>query len=380
MFFRTFFYILKSIARNKILVGWNVLFPLVLATAFYLGFGNLIKEDPDTFQTIEVGYVTLTSEESYFEEVLDELSKETDDHVQVLSPHEYDSKEKAIEAMTEGKVEGVYLIDDEIEAIVPKNGYTATTLNQIVREYDNNLNLISTIAKDYPENLQNVMDTITEDHSHLEEYSFGNNTSQYLQYFFALLAMASLFSSWISTSILMGLCANLSENGKRFECAPVNKLGSILAGILAGLTIQAASNAVAVIYIEYVLQIHFGIPLWNIILITTIGSAVGISIGVLFGAIIKKERLLFAVPLVFTMSCSFFSGLMWGQIKQLIQYHCPIINKLNPAALLTDALYVRATYGATDAYYQNILIMCCIILGCIMVSACFLRRRKYVSL
>ncbi|MBO6128946.1 MAG: ABC transporter permease, partial [Pseudobutyrivibrio sp.] len=85
-------------------------------------------------------------------------------------------------------------------------------------------------------------------------------------------------------------------------------------------------------------------------------------------------------PLFFTMICSFFSGLMWGQIKQIIQYNCPIINKINPAALLTNAMYVRSTYGATAEFHQDVLIMCGMIVGCIIVASIFLRRRKYVSL
>ena len=29
--------------RNRYVVGWNIFFPLVLATVFYFGFGNHIK-------------------------------------------------------------------------------------------------------------------------------------------------------------------------------------------------------------------------------------------------------------------------------------------------------------------------------------------------
>ena len=106
----------------------------------------------------------------------------------------------------------------------------------------------------------------------------------------------------------------------------------------------------------------------------------GISTGVLIGSIFRNKQLLFTIPLCFSMVCSFFSGLMWHQIKQIIQYHCPILNKINPAALLTDCLYVRATYGRTAGYYQDITIMCVMVVGCLIISALFLRRRSYVSL
>ncbi len=381
MFGRIFIYKFKEITRNRYVVGWNLLFPIVLATVFYLGFGNLIKDDPDNFNTIEAGYVNTNQSDSNFKQVLDELTKETDEHIAILSLHEYESKDDAIEAMNSDEISGFYMeSNDEIETIVPKNGYQATTLNQVVREYQNKKEVIEKIAMEHPENLQVAFDMATKDLSVMKEYDFGNNTSPYIQYFFALIAMSSLFSSWISTAILEGICANMTEQGKRFECSPTSKLMAILAGILAALVLQSVSNAVVVVYVQEVLKISFGAPLWNIILLTTLGSGLGVSAGVLMGSFIKNARLLIVVPLAFTMTCSFFSGLMWHQIRQYIESFCPVLNKINPASLLVDCLYTRATYGKTISYYQDIIIMACMIVASLLVSALLLRRRRYVSL
>ncbi len=381
MFGRIYVYKLKEIIRNVYVVGWNVIFPIVLATAFYLGFGNLISDDPDSFKTINVGYVNTNQEETNFSKMLDELEKASDSHQQVLNVQEYASKDDALKGMTNNEVSGIYIEKEgKIETIVPKNGYESTTLNQIAREYENKITLIETVAKDHPENLQTTIDMVTNDLQIMKEHDFGTNTSPYLQYFFALIGMASLFSSWISTSMLEGMCANITEQGKRFECAPTSKLMAIMAGILAGLTLQSASNAIVVLYVQYVLKISLGAPLWNIILITTVGSGLGISAGVLIGSLIKDTKLLIVVPLCFTMTCSFCSGLMWHQIRQIIEANFPIFNRINPAALLVDCLYTRATYGKTAMYYQDLMIMGSMIVGCLIISAFLLRRRKYVSI
>ncbi|WP_405376319.1 ABC transporter permease [Pseudobutyrivibrio sp.] len=380
MFIRMFFYKIKEISRNRTLLGWNLVFPLVLSTAFFLGFGNMIKDDPDTFKTIDVGYVNTDEENSPFSQVLTSLSKKNDG-IQVLEVHIFSDVEDAKTALDGDEVEGIYIEESgEVKTIVPANGLVSTTLNQIVREYENGKVVIENIAKDHPENMMKAISMMEINKSVLKEYDFGTNTSPYLQYYFALIAMSSLFSSWISTRMLEGMCANLSENGKRFECAPVYKLPSIVAGILAGVVLQAISNAIVVCYVEGVLGIEFGIPLLNILAITTLGSALGISFGVLIGSLCKNPNLLVAIPLCFSMTCSFLSGLMWHQIRQLIEYHCPIINRINPAALLTDCLYVRATYGKTEVYYRDIFTMLIIIAACLIISAMFLRRRKYVSL
>ena len=382
MFGRMFIYKLKELVRNRFLIGWNFLFPLVLATAFYLGFGNMIKDDPDSFKAIDVGYVNIAGEETNFHKVIGELSEETSDHADILNVSEYTSEEEAMKDLKgEGGIYGIYVDDgNEIKTIVPFNGYRATALNQIVREYENKITLIGNIAKDHPENLDTALELVTKDMNIAKEYDFGSGISLYLQYFFALIAMASLFGSWISTEMVEGMCANHTEKGKRFECAPVSKLMSIASGVLAGASMQAVSNAIVVIYIEYVLKIKFGIPLWNVILITTLGSGLGISMGVLIGALVKNKRLFDIIPIVFSMICSFCSGLMWDQIRQMIQANAPILNKINPAALLVDCLYTRATYGTIDVYYQDIGIMSIMIIGALTISAVLLRRRRYVSL
>jgi ABC-2 type transport system permease protein len=382
MFGRMFIYKLKELVRNRFLIGWNFLFPLVLATAFYLGFGNMIKDDPDSFKAIDVGYVNTAGEDTNFHKVIGELSVETGDHADILNVREYTSEEEAMKDLKgEGGIYGIYVDDgNEIKTIVPFNGYRATALNQIVREYENKITLIGNIAKDHPENLDTALELVTKDMNIAKEYDFGSGISLYLQYFFALIAMASLFGSWISTEMVEGMCANHTEKGKRFECAPVSKLMSIASGVLAGASMQAVSNAIVVIYIEYVLKIKFGIPLWNVILITTLGSGLGISMGVLIGALVKNKRLFNIIPIVFSMTCSFCSGLMWDQIRQMIQANAPILNKINPAALLVDCLYTRATYGTIDVYYQDIGIMIIMIMGALSISAVLLRRRRYVSL
>ncbi|MCR4651039.1 MAG: ABC transporter permease [Lachnospiraceae bacterium] len=372
---------LKEIFRNKYIVGWNFLFPVVLGTAFYLGFGNLIAEDPDSFTTIDVGYVNTSNEDTSFSQMLEILSEEGEGHVKTLERYDYDSEEEAVAAMNNDEISGVYLDNgSEIETIVPKNGYEATVLNQIVRVYRNRSELLQTVATDHPENLEKVIAMMSEDINIMKKHDFGTNTSAFLQYFYALIAMASLFSSWISTSMLENMCANMSECGKRVECAPASKMISLFAGVLAGMTLQSLSNAIVVVYLQKVLGIDLGAPMWNVILISTIGSGLGISSGILMGAMIRSKKLLSVIPIGFSMLCSFCSGLMWDQIRQIIEANVPILNRINPAALLVDCLYIRATYGLTAEYYRDVYIMCGMIVVSLFVSSILLRRRRYVSI
>ena len=157
MFIRMFFYKIKEISRNRTLLGWNLVFPLVLATAFFLGFGNMIKDDPDAFKTIEVGYVNTDGQTSPFSIVLSSLSKENDG-IKVLKVHKFSDVGDAKSALDGDEVEGIYIEENgSVETIVPSNGLVSTTLNQIVREYENGKVVIETIAKDHPENVMNAV-------------------------------------------------------------------------------------------------------------------------------------------------------------------------------------------------------------------------------
>jgi ABC-2 type transport system permease protein len=381
MFLRIFSYKIKQLIRMPWLVGWNFLFPLVLASAFYLGFGNMIKDDPNRLDTIEVAYVAGDGINSNFLSVIDELSKETEDHGKILEITSFDSLEAASDALNKKDIEGIYYQhDDSIEVIVTENGLISTSLSQIVKSYQNYQASFEKILSEKPEEIDTLIASINSNMSFLKKYDFKSGVSQYMQFFYALLAMSSLFSSWVSTAMMTSLCANLSECGKRFELAPGHKLKAIFAGILAGTLLQTLSNTVVICYVEYCLGLHWGAPIYMVIAITSLASALGISVGTLIGSIFKNEIALSMVPLAFTMTCSFFSGLMMGGIQQIIQNFCPILNKINPATVFTDSLYQLACYGKTSAYYQDLGIMVLMIAICLIISVLILRRRNYDSI
>ena len=53
-----------------------------------------------------------------------------------------------------------------------------------------------------------------------------------------------------------------------------------------------------------------------------------------------SEGIKVAVILAISMVCSFLAGLMNSNMKDLVEKHVPIINRINPAALISDAFTV----------------------------------------
>lgn len=391
MFFHIFCYQLKNLFRKKYIIGWNLLFPLVLATAFYIGFGHMVSEDPNSFQTIAAGYAEIRSVSGPLEEgtgsgnaeiflkVLGQL--QTEDGENMIGLTRYDSEKEAREALLDGQIEGYYLNEGgDLSLHIREEGVNSTILSQILKQYRSVCTMEKRIAENHPSRLLQTIAGLSVNREYLEEYTPGRQISPYLQFFFALLAMSSMYASWIATAMMESMCANLSECGKRFESSGAGKFPSILAGALAGTIFQTVSNAITVLYIEYVLRISFQAPFPEIMMIMGLGSAVGIGFGILFGTLFQREALRVVIPLAFSMVSSFLSGLMVGQMKQLVENAVPVLNRINPAAVFTDSLYVLASYGKNRQYWLDVLSMAGMVIVTLSISAVILRRRQYASI
>lgn len=116
-------------------------------------------------------------------------------------------------------------------------------------------------------------------------------------------------------------------------------------------------------------------------MISFLGCLVGISLGILVGSIGKwKESTKIGIVLSVSLGSSFLSGLMIGGIKGLIEENCPIINRINPASLISDAFYSVAIYQDSDRYFRDVVTMA--VLAAVFLGGSFLmvRRVRYDSI
>ena len=80
------------------------------------------------------------------------------------------------------------------------------------------------------------------------------------------------------------------------------------------------------------------------------------------------------------MFWSFLAGMMASSIKILIERNIPILNKLNPVALITDALYSLYYYNTYDRFFGNIMYLSLVTLIFVLGTIFFMRGKKYESL
>ena len=68
------------------------------------------------------------------------------------------------------------------------------------------------------------------------------------------------------------------------------------------------------------------------------------------------------------MVCSFLAGLMNSNMKDLVEKHVPIINRINLAALISDAFYCINVYNDTARYYRNLVTLAVMSAAFVMAS------------
>ena len=77
---------------------------------------------------------------------------------------------------------------------------------------------------------------------------------------------------------------------------------------------------------------------------------------------------------------SFLSGMMGITLKYYIDRFVPFINKINPAAMITDGFYALYYYTNLNRYWFNIISLLIFSFILIVISFIQLRRQKYDSI
>lgn len=202
-----------------------------------------------------------------------------------------------------------------------------------------------------------------------------------IQYYFNLIAMACLFTSFAGSQIAIKSQANLSPLGAKKCISPNGKFISVTAQLLSCLITQFFCVAVNILYLFFVLKIEFGASLPWILLTSFIGCIMGIGFGFFIGSIGKvSEASKTGIMISSSLLCCFLSGLMIGNMRPLIESACPVINDVNPAVLISDSFLTLNIYGASPRYAANlagllIYTLIFVTAGCLMV-----RRKTYASL
>lgn len=388
MFLHEFVYEMKRLLRQKDEIFWVLLFPMILGTMFHFAFGNLTNAS-ENFHTIPVAVCVEDGEAGKaFADVLEEIGAQGE--VPLLNI-DYADRESAEDMLKHNEVSGIFYAGDDISlACLSADSDAADSvllmeqsiLEIILREYRTNVSAITELAAGNLESLNEILSLAQSDESYGKELKMTDgNMNGVVQYFYNLIAMACLYTSFAGSQIAVKNQANLSALGARKRVSPNGKFLSITAQFCSSLLTQFFCVAVNVLYLLYVLRVDFGTSLPLLLLTVFTGCVMGISFGFLIGSAGRAgEGLKMGIMICFSMLCCFLSGLMLSEMRLLVESFCPFLNDINPAVRLSDAFLTLNIYGVTARYAGNLLALLAMA-AVFLCAGCFLVRRKtYASI
>jgi len=348
---------------------------MILATFFHFAFQNMGND----FKDIKIAVIDNQDFKNnvMFQGFLDNVSSGEDKLFDVT----YTSQTKADQLLDDSEITGYLLLQPEPILVAKDSGIEQSIIKSFLDNYHHATSTITNIAGDDPAAIGSVINNLYGT-SNLKEVSISKNSPDtILALFYALIAMACLSGGTIAIVVVLNTQANLSAKGARINVAPIHKLKVFATSVMAAVTIQFCSVLLLIGYLKFVIGINFGDQLGYLLFAclssTFTGSALGIMVATLLQ---KKEGLTIGIYNAIYMVFCFFAGLMISDIKYIVGQISPILNYLNPAALISDSFFALYYYTTYTTFFIKVGALWGLTLIFCLVSYLVLRRQKYASL
>ncbi len=361
MFLHSFKNTFKVLIRDKTLIFWTLIFPLILGSFFNIALGNIINSMK--FDPINVVVKDDLRDDKYFDNFLKKLEKEK--IFKLCDEKEIDDKKIT-----------AYIKDyDKVE--FKKSGLYESIVESIMNAYLRKGIMIEKILRKNPTFNPNIL---LENINHIKDVS-KKNINIVNTFFYALIGMQALYGFSFGLLIIYRYEANLTSIAKRNAIAPIKKSVSLSASILAGFIINFSIVLFTMFFFNKIYKIDFSNKLIPLIFLIGLASLFGILFGSLIAlsnkaSIEVKNGIGIAINMVF----SYLAGIMDSDMKIIVQENFPIINKLNPVCLINDGIYSLYYYDTLDRYWENIKYLLFLTLLFGLISYLLTRGRQYDSI
>ena len=392
MFIHNLKYSLKTLLKNKMLIFWTFAFPIILGTFFKLAFSNI--ENSEKLDIIDIAIVDNQELEDnqIYKQAFNKLSEEESENR--LFNNKYVSKEEAKQLLQDDKIVGYFILENDPKVIVSNSGIDETIFKCVTDEITQTTDVVIDVAKDniqkeimngnynidYEKIYRNVAELYKNQEVNIKDISNSNLSYTMIEYY-TLIAMACLYGGILGMVAINYNLPNMSSNGKRIAVSPISKGKIILSSVIASYITQLIGIAILFIFTVFILKVDYGTNLPLVILLAIVGCLAGLSIGVASASLLKtNDNVKTGVIISFTMVGCFLSGMMGITMKYIIDKNVPIINKINPASMITDGFYSLYYYDTLDRFYFNLASL--LVFSGVMISISYisLRRQKYDSI
>lgn len=390
MFYHNFKYTIKTLLKDRVLIFWTLAFPLILGTLFNMAFSDI--ENKEKLEIIDIAIIDntyFTKNEIYKETFLHLGNKNNKDR---LFNIKYVDEEQAKKLLAKKRVTGYLKLEENSKKVViAQNGINETIFKYVTEEINEQEKIIKSILeyklkdinssinldKFYNDLYKNIKETMNNNRIQIKDIS-SNNLSYTMIEFYTLIAMTCLYGGILGMVAISKNLANISNIGKRVSISPVSKKKLILSSILASYIIQVIGIILLFIYTNIILKIDYGNDYLLVILLSLVGTFAGLCLGTFIACIFKLgENTKTGIIIALTMFFCFLSGMMGITMKYIIDKNIPLLNKINPANMITDGFYSLYYYDTKTRFYFNVISLLLFSIILLSISILSLRRQKY---
>lgn len=387
MFYQNLKYSLKILLRNKALIFWTFAFPIILGLFFNLAFQNIEKNEQ--LQVIDIAIINSNdyNNNKIVKESLNELTKGKSKLFNIKLTDEKTSKD----LLKNNKIIGYLTFkENQVNITVKNSGVEETILKQVLEQIQTNSKIINKKVEkeiseqvatnkkiNYEQIYQNALSLLNENNIKINNISNKNLSYTMIEYY-TLIAMACLYGAMLSMFIINYQLPNMNSTGKRISASPINKTKQLISSLLSAYIVQIIGLLLLFLFTIFILKVDYGKNLLYVIITSLCGALSGLSLGVATSTLFKtNENAKTGIIIAITMLFCFLSGMMGITMKYIIDKNIPLLNMINPANMITDALYSLYYYNTFDRFYKDILSLLIFSFIMILISIKGLRRQKY---
>lgn len=384
MFWQEFKYNFLITLRDKTIIWWTLIFVMLLGTLFQLTFGGAVEKD-EFFSDIPVA-VCIEDEQvkEAFDSMIATISLDDNSNSKLLKITYVDSMEEGKKLLGDKKVNGIFYSEGQLlKVMVDNDGIKEGILTNVAVNYHQIVTVMTAIVEksaDEKTMMLSMLGLMGERTNNTEITYTKSKMDPFVDYFYNLIAMGSLFACFAGLNLVLRTQANLSTVGARRCVAQHSTFGSTIAGLLANLVLLATCEFLAMGYLTLI-GVNFGHKIPQMILVVIVAVWTGLCLGFFVGSFGKlsaaaKNGLCVGVSL----GCCFMSGLMIMDLKPLLIDRAPWVNKVNPAALISDSFYALNVYDSGMTFWYNILTLVLMSIVMIGIGCMVGRRKRYASI
>ncbi|MBM6775341.1 ABC transporter permease [Olsenella profusa] len=377
--------------RNRGVVIWVLLFPLLLATVFMFMFDGVPAGGT---QAAAVGVVSDGSEGTEaLAGALEELSSGDDAPINAVR---YPDEAAAAEAARSGEV-CAYVVAaagaaPRMEVPARESGTVDQAVVQLVLERSLQVSAtLATVAEVAPEALSSpgaavrLASALAGDDATTERLSvLRTESSEFARYYYAMLGFSSLMGAQVALLLVVSKRADGTPAGARRQLGAVGPVAQLASSLLAAWVVVFACLVVALLYMRLVVGVSFGGREGLAVAACAACALVSCAVGALIGSLPRvSTSAKDVVCTVATMGLSLPAGLFGEPSQRLADWlsaNAPLVQAANPAVQVGETFYRLAYYDSLAPFAQSVGALLAISAVLLAVSALFMRRQRYAAL